>query len=379
MLGASLTVRGAAIRQAGLLDEGYFMYCEEMDWQQRLARTGWEVYCVPAARVVHHGGASTSQFRAAMFTVLWQSRLRYFDRYLGPITNRLLRGLIRAGMAAEAGRARRNAPPDLDERLRAYETVRAATAGRQAVKLIAVILTKNEARHIADCIASVASADGVLVSDSFSDDDTAALAEAAGAVVEQRVFEGWAVQRNASLDTAARLGADWVLFVDADERCTPELAKEVREVIETRPEAGWSVPRYNFIVGKQVRHGGFYPDYQLRLLRVGRARYDLSRPVHEVVELDGSGGPPADSLVALQLRHLGAVPRQAAALRRDGGDILAQRGIRARPHNFILQPLREFRRRYLTLQGYRDGWHGLKLCALLAYYYGFYPYWVLRS
>ena len=128
VLGASLTVRSAAIRQAGLLDEGYFMYCEEMDWQQRLARTGWEVYCVPTARIVHHGAASTSQFRAAMFVVLWESRLRYFARYCGPVTNRLLRGLIRAGMSAEADRARSSAPPDLDDRLRAFETV-ARTAG----------------------------------------------------------------------------------------------------------------------------------------------------------------------------------------------------------------------------------------------------------
>ena len=247
------------------------------------------------------------------------------------------------------------------------------------MKLIAVILTKNEARHIADCIASVAWADGVLVSDSYSDDDTAALAAAAGAVVEQQVFEGWAVQRNASLDSATRLGADWVLFVDADERCTAELAGEIREVIETRPEAGWSVPRFNFIVGQQVRHGGFYPDYQLRLLRVGKARYDLSRPVHEVVELDGSDGRLQNHLLHYNYdtwAQFHAKQRRYGAME---AAILAQRGIRARPHNFVLQPLREFRRRYLTLQGYRDGWRGLKLCSLLAYYYGFYPYWVLRT
>lgn len=130
VLGASLVARGAAIRQAGLLDEGYFMYCEEMDWQQRMARMGWEVYCVPATRVVHHGGASTSQFRAAMFTVLWQSRLRYFARYHGTTYNRLLRALIRAGMSAEAGRARGSALADLDERLRAYETVARNTGGK---------------------------------------------------------------------------------------------------------------------------------------------------------------------------------------------------------------------------------------------------------
>ncbi|MCB0254193.1 MAG: glycosyltransferase family 2 protein [Anaerolineae bacterium] len=130
VLGASLTVRGWAIEQAGLLDESYFMYCEEMDWQQRLARTGWEVYCVPAAQVMHHGGASTSQFRAAMFTELWHSRLRYFARYHGPLTNRLLRKLIRAGMAAAAQRAQVGTLLEIDERLRAYDTV-ATLAGNR--------------------------------------------------------------------------------------------------------------------------------------------------------------------------------------------------------------------------------------------------------
>ena len=93
----------------------------------------------------------------------------------------------------------------------------------------------------------------------------------AGAVVVQRAFDGWAGQRNAALDTAAELGADWVLFVDADERATPELATEIRSVTETGAEVGWSIPRINYIVGKQPRHGGFYPDSQLRLLRIGRA------------------------------------------------------------------------------------------------------------
>lgn len=245
------------------------------------------------------------------------------------------------------------------------------------MKLVAVILTKNEARHIADCIASVAWADHVLVSDSFSDDDTVALARAAGAVVEQRAFQGWAVQRNASLESAARLGGDWVFFVDADERCTPELADEVRQVTENRPEAGWSVPRFNYIVGKQMRHGGFYPDYQLRLLRIGKARYDLSRPVHEVVELEGAEGRLTHHLLHYNYdtwQQFHGKQRRYAAME---ADILAQRGIRARPHNFILQPLREFRRRYVTLRGYRDGWRGLKLALLLAYYYGFYPYKLL--
>ena len=245
------------------------------------------------------------------------------------------------------------------------------------MKLLAAILTKNEARHISDCIASVAWVDQVLVSDSFSEDSTPELARAAGAVVVQRVFDGWARQRNAALDIAAELGADWVLFVDADERATPDLAVEIRSVIETSAEVGWSIPRINIIVGKQPRHGGFYPDFQLRLMRIGRARYDLSRPVHEVVVLDGAEGQLRNHLVHFNYdtwAQFHAKQRRYGAME---ARVLKERGISPRPHNFILQPLREFRRRYLTLQGYKDGWLGLKLGVLLAYYYGFYPYWVL--
>jgi glycosyltransferase involved in cell wall biosynthesis len=243
--------------------------------------------------------------------------------------------------------------------------------------LFAVILTKNEARHIAACIDSVRWADGVLVSDSFSDDGTPDLARAAGATVVQRVFDGWARQRNAALEQAAALGAEWVFFVDADERATPELAAEIRQVIAQRPEVGWGAPRWNYIVGKRVNHGGFYPDYQLRLMRIDRARYDLERPVHEVVLLDGASGHLQHPLLHYNYDTWAQFHAKQRRYATYEAHILRKRGIRPRPHNFILQPLREFRRRYLTLQGYRDGLHGLKLCLLLAYYYGAYPYWVL--
>ncbi len=243
--------------------------------------------------------------------------------------------------------------------------------------LFAVILTKNEARHIVECIESVRWADGILVSDSYSDDHTPDLAAGAGVTVIQRPFDGWAKQRNAALDYAITQGAQWVFFVDADERATPELAEEIRRVTVECPEVGWGIPRWNYIVGKRMRYGGFYPDYQLRLMRTDKARYDLDRPVHEVVELEGARGDLENPLIHYNYatwEQFHAKQRRYAAME---ARILADRGIRPRPHNFVLQPLREFRRRYITLQGYRDGWRGLKLALLLAYYYGAYPYWVL--
>jgi (heptosyl)LPS beta-1,4-glucosyltransferase len=154
------------------------------------------------------------------------------------------------------------------------------------VQLAAVILTKNVAPHIGPCIETLRFADRIVVSDSYSTDGTVALAASAGADVMQRPFDNFAGQRNASMEA---VDAEWIFFVDADERIPEPLAAEVRRVVG-REEAGWWVPRHNFIAGHQVRHGGFYPDYQLRLLRRDAARYDPARPVHEVVLLEGKAG-----------------------------------------------------------------------------------------
>ncbi len=103
-LGAALMVRGAAVSAAGLLDEGYFMYAEEMDWCQRFHRAGWPLYCVPAAHVTHHEGRSARQFRGAMTVALWRSRLRYYHRYYPAWKEWAARRLIAQGMAAEMRR-----------------------------------------------------------------------------------------------------------------------------------------------------------------------------------------------------------------------------------------------------------------------------------
>ena len=125
VLGAALMVRGEAIRQVGLLDEGYFMYCEEMDWQKRLSAAGWSIFCVPAARVIHVGAASTSQFRGPMLVALWRSRFRYFKCYHSATFNRLAAFLVRRGMQTEANRAKQAAPTDLTERLNTFAQVAA--------------------------------------------------------------------------------------------------------------------------------------------------------------------------------------------------------------------------------------------------------------
>jgi N-acetylglucosaminyl-diphospho-decaprenol L-rhamnosyltransferase len=106
-LGACMAIRRAAWDDVGPLDEGYFMYMEEIDWCRRARARGWQIWHQPLATAVHHGGSSTRQQPDAMFAQLWRSRLRYAQRFHGPIFNRALHALVRLGLA----RAARGASP----------------------------------------------------------------------------------------------------------------------------------------------------------------------------------------------------------------------------------------------------------------------------
>lgn len=229
--------------------------------------------------------------------------------------------------------------------------------------LKAVILTLNEAQHIAACIESVRWADGVVVFDSFSADATVALAQEAGAEVLQHPFENYAQQRNAALDAVA---ADWVFFVDADERATPELAQEIRQVTATEDKVGWWVPRHNYIFGHRMRGTGWWPDHQLRLLRRERARYE--RAVHEVAVLDGAEGYLQAPLIHYNydtLRHF--LEKQRRYIDYDVNVLVAKRE-NARFYTPYRQAILHFWWRFVTLNGWRDGVYGVLLSGLMAYY-----------
>ncbi len=230
-------------------------------------------------------------------------------------------------------------------------------------ELTAVILTLNESEHIEDCVRSLAWADRVIVFDSFSQDETVRLAAAAGADVLQSAFENYAQQRNAAL---AAVNSDWIFFVDADERGTPDLAREVRQVLSQRTEAGWYVPRHNYIFGNLTLGAGWYPDYQLRLFKHGLVHYE--RPVHELAVVEGEIGHLEQPLIHYNYRDKAHFQAKQQAYSDYDASILKQQNIHPRPQNFILQPWRQFWWRYVTLHGYMDGWHGFKLSLYMAYY-----------
>lgn len=235
-------------------------------------------------------------------------------------------------------------------------------------KIIVTILTRNEARHIADCIRSVQWADLVMVADSASDDGTAAIAQSLGAKVIETEFVNFAAARNKALENARAMGGDWIFFIDADERATPELGKEIQRVVREDEAVGWWTPRYNIMWGHIMHGGGWYPDYQLRLLKIEAAHYDPQRPVHETVILDGQAGYLREHLIHYNYDSLAHFRRKQDRYINFEAKILKDKGIRARPWTYLTMPLREFRRRYFLLSGYKDGWVGLQVCSLMSWY-----------
>src|SRR5262249_50105768 len=137
-------------------------------------------------------------------------------------------------------------------------------------RLSAIVITRNEAGNIAECLDSLAFCDERIVVDCGSTDDTVALARARGANVVHHDWEGFGAQKNYALSLAK---GDWVLSLDADERVTPQLAAAINGAIADGRADGYEFPRLSSFCGRPLRHSGWHPDYVLRLFRRSRARF----------------------------------------------------------------------------------------------------------
>jgi glycosyltransferase involved in cell wall biosynthesis len=233
--------------------------------------------------------------------------------------------------------------------------------------LSVAIMARDEERHIGACLQSVAGlADEIVVLlDSRSCDGTEAIARRYGAHVSREPWRGYAGQRNRAL---ALCRGEWVLFVDADERVTPELRAELPGRLQAAAIAGYDVPRYNLFFGHVLRGGGWYPDHQLRLLRRDRARYDEGQLVHERALLDGSLGQVCGHLRHCNIERLPEFWRKQTEYALAEARTLYAQGRRARWRNFAGAPARQFWLRYVRLGGWRDGLLGLLLCVSLAWF-----------
>jgi glycosyltransferase involved in cell wall biosynthesis len=225
-----------------------------------------------------------------------------------------------------------------------------------------VIPTLNEANQIAECVRSVSWADEVIVADGGSTDGTADQASQAGA----RVLNGdrWATiaaQRNAAIAAARN---PWIFALDADERVSPALAREIAGTVATPAHPSYRVRRRNVYLGRPIARAGWGRDWVVRLFR-GDQRY-IERRVHEGLQHQENPGALVEPLDHEPYRdlahHLDKIGRYSAWAAQD----LADRGRRARVGDLVLRPPLRFFRMYVLQLGLLEGWRGAVLCGLAA-------------
>ncbi|WLQ12217.1 glycosyltransferase family 2 protein [Hahella aquimaris] len=223
-------------------------------------------------------------------------------------------------------------------------------------KLLSVtIITLNESARIKACIESVAFADEVVVIDSGSVDDTREIAKSLGARVIEKSWQGYGKQKQFAVEQAVN---DWVLCLDADERVTPELAKEIRAVMQNPAYSGYAMPRCNRFMGRWLRHGEGYPDLSLRLFDRSKGRWS-DDPIHEKVVLESEAGRLNGDLLHFSEDGVSTYLEKQNRYTTLQAHELKRRGKKFSLVQLILSPLFRFMKFYFLKRGFLDGAPGL--------------------
>ncbi len=229
------------------------------------------------------------------------------------------------------------------------------------------IITYNEEKRIADCLSSVAWADEIVVIDAYSSDNTPEICRKFGARVIKHKWPGHIEQKNYALSQASH---DWIFSLDADEVASPELATQIKKLMQpAQPAAaaGYFVPRQTNYLGRWIKHCGWYPDYKLRLFDKRVAHWGGEDP-HDSVICKGKTAKLTGKLYHYSFDgitdHLDTIDRFtgiAAAERH-------KKGIKANPVQLALRPPLTFLKMYFLQMGFLDGIPGLIICILSAYH-----------
>jgi glycosyltransferase involved in cell wall biosynthesis len=234
------------------------------------------------------------------------------------------------------------------------------------VPLSACIIAMDEEDRLPDCLSSLDFCDEILVVDSHSKDRTRELAASRGARVIERDWPGHVAQKEFAVRAALH---DWVLCVDADERISAELRAQILALREAGfpGRAGWRFPRLSSYLGRWMRHGGWYPDRQLRLFDRRRGRWGGHDP-HDRVELEGAPGTLRGDLLHHPYRsfaeHLRTIDKYTTIM----AEGLHRRGKRAHTWQLFVGPCARFVRFYFLRLGLLEGWRGFLQACLAAHY-----------
>jgi glycosyltransferase involved in cell wall biosynthesis len=235
-------------------------------------------------------------------------------------------------------------------------------------RLSVTIITKNEEANIRRTLESVRWADEIVVLDSGSTDRTVGICREFTDKVFHQEWLGYGQQKNAAIDRAS---GDWILSLDADEPVEQELGEEIGRIIGS-PDArdGYRIARKTFFLGKWMKYGGWYPDYNLRLFRRSAGRFS-ERVVHEAVSIQGRIGYTRNAILHYAYPDLTSYLASINKYSSLAVDVLSKQGIRRRHTmwcNLMLRPFFTFLLKYVVRLGFLDGKRGLILNLFHAWY-----------
>ncbi|MDX9731470.1 MAG: glycosyltransferase family 2 protein [Bdellovibrionales bacterium] len=232
-----------------------------------------------------------------------------------------------------------------------------------------VIITLNEASGIARAIRSASFCEDIVVLDSGSSDETVKIARELGARVVEETREAWrgfTAQKQYATDLAKH---DWVLSLDGDEALSNELRLEII-ALAASPTAlarvdGYRSPRMTWNLGRWIRHGGWYPDWQLRFFHRGRAKW-IGGQVHERVD-----AAKIESLKGAILHYPFARHDEQVATNNRysglGAEALKAKGEKFRFHKLLVKPVSKFLETYVIKRGFLDGLAGFVISVGASY------------
>ena len=232
-------------------------------------------------------------------------------------------------------------------------------------KLSILIPCSNAAVIIRPCLEGVKWADEILICDSFSKDGTLAICRLYTDRIIQHAYINSATQKNWAIPQCCH---EWILIVDTDEIVTKELKDEILSVIHANGSGcdSFRVPRRNFVYGQWMRYGGHYPDYQVRLFRKGRARYQ-EREVHAHMVVDGQVGTLKNAFLHNGFKDVSTWFIKNERYLRYECTEYRKTGKHWTPFRMLAYPLATFCITYFVKKGFLDGWRGFLMAVLTSF------------
>ena len=233
--------------------------------------------------------------------------------------------------------------------------------------LSAVILTRNEEDRIRNCLESVKWADEIIIVDDYSSDRTVEICAEYTDKIFRRKMDGFSRQREFGTGKAT---GTWILRLDADEVATPALREEIMGVVRKGTDCdAFTVYRANFYLGKRIRHCGWGLKTTV-LFRRGKCSYD-GRMVHEEVVVHGKTGHLDNEILHYSYERLSDHFFKMDLYTSYGAEELWRKGVRLNAFNypfyFFIKPILVFLRKYIVMQGFREGVRGVFISAITAF------------